>query len=804
MKTRFFRFASALFAGAALLATGCATDYGDDIRALNKRIDELGSVKVASLESQVLGLLSTVSTLETAAKHDEDIQKLGKDITDLETALKSDYEKKIKDAVDALNTALDNKLDKTTFDSAKDLIESGMQGLSDRIKAIEDADFQKQISDLNDALGKRLGKLEDLLAGDWDGKTVKQAIDAVKQSVVDLDTAINGELGLLKQRMDDAEAAIKKINEEIIPGINKDIADLRDGKVDKADYDAYKEATGKTIGLMQSAINSLTALTAGFPEGKTIKEYIDGILVNFDDYVLKTTFDEFVKIAATKEELNSINSQLDGRLNALEALLAGEWGGVTVKKYIEDQVSALQGQLDAITNAEGSGRLDLLEKAEIDLDKLVRETILPQIKFALDYTGTSGKGLQGYIDDGDAAALKAAKEYTDGQILLVKSMIEQITNAEGTGRLDRLENSVTELVGRIQSIVFVPAFEDGKMTVTASGSGVNTFKIMPADAANDVVALFASNPDAFSFDVETVTTRSGNEAALKLSVTDVQLNTANAGKGWVDVSVGSNFKGLSDEDKAIIYSAALVINDKDSGTAISSLFYTIFIDAGTPIAVHEYVDLDLPSGLKWATCNIGANSREENGDYFAWGETETKDTYLWNTYNWMQKDKDTYHYITKYTFADGQTEGIWYNGDTFVGDDEDGDGIGDGNEHKDYASYDYADDPARKIWGGTWRTPSPEDFEELMNNTTVTWTEDSGVMGRLFTASNGETLFLPAAGYRNSKLLDDGSWGNYWSSSLRKNNSASTTILRFSSSLYIMGSYLRYTGLPVRPVCSQD
>ena len=774
MKTRFFRFAAALFAGAALLATGCATDYGDDIRALKKRIDELGSVKVASLESQVLGLLSTVSTLETAAKHDEDIQKLGKDITDLETALKSDYEKKIKDAVDALNTALDNKLDKTTFDSAKDLIESGMQGLSDRIKAIEDADFQKQISDLNDALGKRLGKLEDLLAGDWDGKTVKQAIDAVKQSVVDLDTAINGELGLLKQRMDDAEAAIKKINEEIIPGINKDIADLRDGKVDKADYDAYKEATGKTIGLMQSAINSLTALTAGFPEGKTIKEYIDGILVNFDDYVLKTTFDEFVKIAATKEELNSINSQLDGRLDALEALLAGEWGDVTVKKYIEDQVSALQGQLDAITNAEGSGRLDLLEKAEIDLDKLVRETILPQIKFALDYTGTSGKGLQGYIDDGDAAALKAAKEYTDSQILLVKNMIDDITNAEGTGRLDRLEDSVTELVGRIQSIVFVPAFEDGKMTVTGSGSGVNTFKIMPSDAANDVVALFASNPDAFSFDVETVTTRSGNEAALKLSVTDVQLNTANADKGWVDVSVGSNFKGLSDEDKARTYSAALVID------AISSPFYTICLGSASSIAGHEYVDMGtvvingVEQDMKWATCNVGAESPEEYGSLFAWGETAPKEIYLWDTYAFGNDGPFTH----------------------YTGDDDN--------------TLRPQDDAATVNWGAGWRTPTDDECRALTNNQIFKWewTSVNGVNGILVTRLDGpcagNNIFFPAVGCESTDDYGAGTKGYYWSSTLYpdiNDYSADAYTMCFNRGYFYMGLFLRCDGLPVRPVC---
>ena len=776
MKVRFFRFAAALLVGAALLATGCTADYGSDIQALNKRLDELTTGKVATLESQVQGLLSTVTTLETAAKHDEDIKKIGKDITDLETALKADYEKKIKDAVDALNTAIDKKLDKTTFDSAKEKIESGMQGLSDRIKAIEDADFQKQINDLNDALGTRLGKLEALLAGDWDGKTVKQAIDAVAKSVADLESAISGEIGLLKSRMDAAEAAIKKINEETIPAINKAISDLQSLKLDKSEFDAYKKATGTTIGLMQSAINSLTALTAGFPEGKTIKEYIDGILVKFDDYVLKTTFDEFVKIAATKEELNAINSQLDGRLDALEALLAGDWGGVTVRKYIENQISATQAQLDQITNAEGTGRLDVLEEAAAEYFETV-EKILSQIKFAENYEGESGKGLQGYIDDGDAKALKAAKDYTDSQILLVKNLIAEITNEAGTGRLDVLEEVVAELVGRIQSIVLVPAFDDGKMTVTGNGTVVNTFKIMPADAVKDVVALFSSNPGVFSFDVKTVQTRAdAGNATLTLSVTDVQLNTANADKGWVDVSVGSNFKGLSEADKAKTYSAALVID------AISSPFYTICLGSASSIDGHEYVDMGtvvingVEQDMKWATCNVGAESPEEYGSLFAWGETAPKEIYLWDTYAFGNDGPFTH----------------------YTGDDDN--------------TLRPQDDAATVNWGAGWRTPTDDECRALTNNQIFKWewTSVNGVNGILVTRLDGpcagNNIFFPAVGCESTDDYGAGTKGYYWSSTLYpdvNDYSADAYTMCFNSGYFYIGLFLRCDGLPVRPVCTK-
>lgn len=778
-----------------MLATGC-TDYSADIQALDKKLSELTAGKVATLESQVQGLLTTVTTLETVSRHEEDIREVRQEISDLETALKTDYEDKIKAAADALDTALDGKLDKAAFTSAKQEIESGLQGLGDRIKAIEDADFQKQVDDLKDALGTRLGKLEALLAGEWDGKTVKEAIAAVQQSVVDLETALGEEIGLLKDRMDAAEESIRKITEELLPAINGAIAELEALKVDKSDYDAYKEATAVTLGLLSDAIHELAVLTAGFPEGKSIKEYIDGILVKLDDYVLTTTFEEFVRIAVTREELNGLSSQLGGRLGALEGLLAGDWGGASVKKYIEDRISAVQSRLDQVTNAEGTGRLDALEQARLKLEETVVR-IVSQIQFALDYKGSSGTGLQGYIDDGDAGALAAAKAYADTQVLLVKDMMEAITNADGTGRLDVLENTVSELAGRIRSIVFVPAFDDGKMEVPESGSLVNTFKVMPADAAGDVVALFSSNPDAFSFDVKTVRTRSeGDGVGLTLTVSDVRLNAANAGKGWLDVSVNSNYADLSAADKAKIYSAALVID------AISSPFYTIL-----PLPIlegHEYVEMG--DGLKWATMNVGAGKPEEFGEYFAWGETSPKaasdykiDTYKWWGYyssSWLGSG------IFKYTFPDNHVSGRWYEGGTFKGDK------GDGVAHMDFASYDYEDDAARVNWRGKWRTPTPGEWQRLFDCCNWSWEDDyngTGVAGLIVTSKiagyKGNSIFLPAAKRLSTGISYTFTFGHYWSSSLSSDSTEAAFTVSFTpNDVTTYGGGARYYGLPVRAV----
>lgn len=158
--------------------------------------------------------------------------------------------------------------------------------------------------------------------------------------------------------------------------------------------------------------------------------------------------------------------------------------------------------------------------------------------------------------------------------------------------------------------------------------------------------------------------------------------------------------------------------------------------------VHEYVDLGLPSGTLWATRNVGANAPEEYGDYFAWGETLPKTTYDWSTYKYY----GGYNQLTKY--CDYSAYG--YNGFT-----------------DNLTTLQPSDDAATANWGSGWRMPSYEEWVELKENTTSTWMTRNGVNGRLFTASNGASLFLPAAGYRlNDELWQAVTSGCYWSSSL--------------------------------------
>jgi hypothetical protein len=203
---------------------------------------------------------------------------------------------------------------------------------------------------------------------------------------------------------------------------------------------------------------------------------------------------------------------------------------------------------------------------------------------------------------------------------------------------------------------------------------------------------------------------------------------------------------------------------------------------------NDYVDLDLPSGTLCATCNIGADSPEDYGLYFAWGETTgyTQDTSDGRRFNWAQYQlcNGTQNTLTKYCY-----NSTWgYNGFT-----------------DDLTLLLPEDDAAIVNWGSDWRMPNITQFQELIysGNTTTEWTTQNGVYGRLITSKrNGNTLFLPAAGSRNgTSLYYAGSIGYYLSRTLNTTDYPYyAQLLVISSSNIVSNSSFRYLGYSVRPV----
>ena len=195
-----------------------------------------------------------------------------------------------------------------------------------------------------------------------------------------------------------------------------------------------------------------------------------------------------------------------------------------------------------------------------------------------------------------------------------------------------------------------------------------------------------------------------------------------------------------------------------------------------------WVDLGLPSGLLWAKCNLGATKPEEYGDYYAWGETTTKEVYDWSTYKYCTVDAEgvlqtltKYNTSTSYGFTDNLT------------------------------TLEAIDDAAAQKLGDGARMPTKEDWEELIANTTAEWTTLNGVAGRKFTAANGNSLFLPAAGCRwDGELGHAGGHGFYWSSSLLADYPSYAWRFVFNSGGQYSDYGSRFYGRSVRAVRSQN
>ena len=174
-----------------------------------------------------------------------------------------------------------------------------------------------------------------------------------------------------------------------------------------------------------------------------------------------------------------------------------------------------------------------------------------------------------------------------------------------------------------------------------------------------------------------------------------------------------------------------------------------------------YIDLGLPSGTLWAQCNLGAKRPEQYGTYYSWGETATKDLFSWDTYSI-------------------------------------------GNELDSLAYLDASHDAAVANWGGNWRMPSREDFEELNASCTREWTTRNNVKGYLLTGSNGNSIFLPAAGGRGeNNIYEGGSCGFYWLNSAYADDTEFAWGFILDEESFYETSYYRMYGQTIRPVCNR-
>ncbi|MBR2947412.1 MAG: hypothetical protein IKC17_02345, partial [Bacteroidales bacterium] len=230
---------------------------------------------------------------------------------------------------------------------------------------------------------------------------------------------------------------------------------------------------------------------------------------------------------------------------------------------------------------------------------------------------------------------------------------------------------------------------------------------------------------------------------------------------WISISPKSGESGVC--TMTIVVGENVLEESRDGVITLKNQEYSLTTEViiqqlSHTINGYEYVDLGLPSGLKWATCNVGANSPEDYGDYYAWGEIETTSEY----------------YVS--------------NSKTY------GKSMSDISGNSTY-------DVARAKWGGSWRLPTKKELEELESKCTWEWTTQNGKQGYKVTGPSGNSIFLPAAGYREGSSLNYvGRFGHYWSSTPYESDGEAACSLYFSSSRHDVGWYAFNYGHSVRPV----
>lgn len=475
--------------------------------------------------------------------------------------------------------------------------------------------------------------------------------------------------------------------------------------------------------------------------------------------------DQQAKLQAIRDVLSSVNTTLETKLVAIEAALKAQTLSMEgkldlIRGVLADQKATLDTRLAAIEAAMRAqtlsleGKLDLLtaavENQTLKLEELAEKLVtaidnlsddmkdkLDQIKGVLTDQNTTLKTKLAAIE----AAIKAQTLSLEGKLDLLEDAVKALPDY--SSQLEAISTAIDNL----------PDYGDKLSAIEAAVKG------MP-DYGEKLSAIVAS-----------------------LNAIKDQAEALGTGQ----TSIATKIAGVTDAINDLV--AEVNSGNTSAAAALAQIIQKLeelkgsIGGGGTTPSPVDYVDLGLPSGLKWAKCNLGAPKPSEPGDHYAWGETDPKAEYTWATYKWMQAGQSEAKYITKYTIADGETGGIWYDSSgAFIGDNK--------------TALVAADDAATAKLGSPWRMPTIDEFQELIDKCTWTWTTQDGVNGYQVDGPNGNAIFLPA-GY-----LVIGSYraGYYWSSSLSTTESDCAYSLDLNSDRYFIARTYRYFGCTVRPV----
>ena len=337
----------------------------------------------------------------------------------------------------------------------------------------------------------------------------------------------------------------------------------------------------------------------------------------------------------------------------------------------------------------------------------------------------------------------------------------------GTMPADGTSYSVSYPVGYSDEVLEVqPYVENGfgkglmKMSTKTNGTINNGFTL---SADNALLGLQLAGDVVIS---KIVVTNKDNNKTYTLDCSAQEVRATEGRVFYIVLPAGTWQNGMKVE---VYNTTGDIIETKEKNDAIT--FYANNAIVMPELAVHDYVDLGL--SVMWATCNVGATTPEEYGDYFAWGETEAKQNFSWEIYKWCNGTKST---ITKYNATDGLT--------TLLPED----------------------DAAHVNWGGQWRMPTKEELTELREQCTWKWVTINGIKGNKVIGPNGNSIFLPAGGSYNTfddQLNSAGVHGWIYSSTKSSVDNQAQE-MGTSSSGAAQTSCSRCLGLNIRPVLPKN
>ena len=480
--------------------------------------------------------------------------------------------------------------------------------------------------------------------------------------------------------------------------------------------------------------------------------------------------DQQAKLQAIRDVLSSVNTTLETKLVAIEAALKAQTLSMEgkldlIRGVLADQKATLDTRLAAIEAAMRAqtlsleGKLDLLTAA-VENQTLKQEELAENLVTAID---NLGEGLGGKLDQ--------IRGVLDDQNTTLKTKLEAIEAAVKAQTL-----SLEEKLGLLEDAV--KALPDYSSQLEAISTAIGNLPDY-GDKLSAIEAAVKGMPDY------------GEKFDLIVASLDAIKGQAEA-LGTGQTSIASKIAGVTDAINDLV--AEVNSGNTSAAAALAQIIQKLeelkgsIGGGGTTPSTMEYVDLGLPSGLKWAKCNLGASKPSDYGDFYAWGEIATKTTWaVWEFYKWMQSGQSEWKYITKYTIADGETEAIWYDSSgNFIGDN--------------ITTLVAADDAATQQLGSPWRMPTVDEINELLDKCTWTWTTQDGVNGHQVDGPNGNAIFLPATGYISDLfIINRGDLGYYWSSSLSP-SSHDASLFYFDSVNHAWAYEHRRCGLSVRPV----